>query len=256
MEVRAARAAVRTLLTLFALVAGVAGERRWPRRSSAHAEEPVALVQITLKSINPALPTRDGQITLTGTATNITAERIFRAQAYFWRNQAPITDREGFDQALASESNDPLGRREVVGYQNLYAETDPYLEPGESRDFTLTVPVAQLELSPTDGIYLMGVHVLQNNAPGRRPGPGVRPGRRDPADRAAADDLAGHLHLAAVPGPHRRAGRRPPGPRGRPERPAEQAARRRRRGRPELRRRPGAARRPADHGRRLRGAGR
>ena len=46
----------------------------------------------------------------------------------------------------------------------------------------------------------------------RRPGPGVRPRRRYAADRAAADDLAGHLHLAAVPGPHRRTGRRPPGP--------------------------------------------
>ena len=154
---------VRALLTLFALVVGVLASGLAP--SSAHAEEPVALIQVTLKSINPALPTRDGQITLSGTATNITSERIFRAQAYFWRNQAPITDREGFDQALVSESNDPLGSREVVGYQNLYAETDPYLEPGESRDFTLTVPVAQLELSPTDGIYLMGVHVLQNNAP-------------------------------------------------------------------------------------------
>ena len=150
---------VRTLL-----IALVAGCWRPPRRRlGRHAEEPVALVRVTLKSINPALPTRDGQITLTGTATNITAERIFRAQAYFWRNQAPITDREGFDQALASESNDPIGRREVVGYQNLYEENNPYLEPGESRDFTLTVPVAQLELSPTDGVYLMGVHVLQNN---------------------------------------------------------------------------------------------
>ena len=156
--------AVRTLLTLLALAAGLI-LAALPQPTPAHAEEPVALVEVTLKSINPALPTRDGQITLTGTATNITSERIFRAQAYVWRNQAPITDREGFDQALISESNDPIGRREVIGYQNLYAETDPYLDPGETRDFTLTVPVTQLELSPTDGVYLMGVHVLQNNAP-------------------------------------------------------------------------------------------
>jgi len=155
------RRAVRALLALVALIAAVLVGAVAP--TPAYADEPVALVQITLGSINPALPTRDGTITLTGTATNITTERIFRAQAYFWRNQAPITDREGFDQALGSASNDPTGRREVVGYQNLYEEANPYLEPGESRNFTLTVPVAKLELSPTDGVYLMGVHVLQNN---------------------------------------------------------------------------------------------
>ena len=155
------RRAVRALLTLIALGAALLASTVAP--FPAYAEEPVALVRITLTSINPTLPTRDGDITLTGTATNITTERIFRAQAYFWRNQAPITDREGFDQALGSASNEPIGSREIVDYQNLYEETDPYLEPGESRNFSLTVPVAKLELSPTDGVYLMGVHVLQNN---------------------------------------------------------------------------------------------
>ena len=155
---------VRTFLSLLAVAAGLL-LAAVPAPTPAYAEEPVALVRITLKSITPALPTRDGQITLTGTATNITPERIFRAQAYFWRNQAPITDREGFDQALGSASNEPLGSRIVDGYQNLYEETDPYLEAGETDAFTLTVDVDALQLSPTDGVYLMGVHVLQNNAP-------------------------------------------------------------------------------------------
>jgi hypothetical protein len=155
------RTAVRALLTLFALVAAGTATAIVP--TPAYAEEPVARVEITLDSITPALPAQDGDITLTGRATNITGERIFRAQAYFWRNQAPITDREGLDQALESASNEPLGTRVVDGYQNLYEETDPYLDPGETDTFTLTANVENLELSPTDGIYLMGVHVLQNN---------------------------------------------------------------------------------------------
>ena len=246
---------VRALLTLLALVAGVLASGLAP--SSAYAEEPVALIQVTLKSINPALPTRDGQITLTGTATNITSERIFRAQAYVWRNQAPITDREGFDQAarlrLQRPAGQPGGRRlpePVRGDRPL---------PGTGRDPRLHAdrPGRAARAVPDRRHLPDGrPRPAEQRSGRRRPGPGVRPGRRDPADRAAADDLAGHLHLAAVPGPHRGAGRRPPGPRGRPERPAEQAARRGRRGRPELRRRPGAARRPADHGRRLLGAGR
>jgi hypothetical protein len=153
---------VRALLATLTAVAGLL-LATLPTPPPAHAEEPVPLVRITLKSIRPALPSRDGEITLTGTATNITNERIFRAQAYFWRNQAPITDRQALDQALDSAANDPLGARNRFIYQNLYEEDDPYLEPGETHSFTLTATVASLELSPTDGIYLMGVHVLQNN---------------------------------------------------------------------------------------------
>ena len=127
----------------------------------AHAAEPVALVSITLKTMEPAVPDRDGEITVTGTVKNITDQPLFRLKAIFWRNQAPITDREGFDQALVSESNDPLGTRKIEVFQELFTEADPNLDPGETADFTLTARVADLELAPTDGIYLMGVHVLQ-----------------------------------------------------------------------------------------------
>jgi hypothetical protein len=153
---------IRALLATLTVTAGLL-LATLPTPPPASAAEPVPLVRITLTSMKPALPSRDGEITLTGTVTNITDERLFRAQAYFWRNQAPITDREGFDQALASAANDPLGARDRYVYQNLYEEDDPYLEPDESHPFTLTTQVKNLELSPTDGIYLMGVHVLQNN---------------------------------------------------------------------------------------------
>lgn len=129
----------------------------------AQAQEPVALANITLTTISPALPERDGTVTLTGQVTNTSAEPLFRLQAIFWRNQAPILGREGIDQALASPSNEPIGTRLYQrDFQDLYTPDDPYLAPGMSVDFSLTVQVADLELSPTDGIYLLGVHVLQN----------------------------------------------------------------------------------------------
>ena len=127
----------------------------------AQAAEPIALVSITLDSMKPAVPDRNGEITLTGTVKNITDQPLVRLKAIFWRNQAPITDREGFDQALASASNDPLGTRKIEVFQELFTPTDPALDPGETADFTLTARVADLELAPTDGIYLMGVHVLR-----------------------------------------------------------------------------------------------
>ena len=127
----------------------------------AAATEPVASVTITLTSMEPELPTRDGEITVTGRVTNITKERLYRLEALFWRNQAPILGRAGLEQALASESNDPLGARYTAAFQDLFTAENPFLAPNASVDFQLRVRVSDLELSPTDGVYLMGVHILQ-----------------------------------------------------------------------------------------------
>jgi len=128
---------------------------------SASAAEPVPSVSITLTSLSPDLPSRDSTITVTGRVTNITKERLTRLEALFWRNQAPILGRAGLEQALASNSNDPLGARYTGVFQDLTTPQNPVLAPNASVDFRLRVKVSDLELSPTDGIYLMGVHVLQ-----------------------------------------------------------------------------------------------
>jgi len=134
----------------------------------AYAEEPVALVEITLTSMNPALLTADGEVTLSGTVTNITDQPIVGAQAYLWRNQTPIVDREGIDRSLESESNDPIGARRIQTYQNLFTDAAPNLDPGQSAPFSLTARVADLGLQPpagAGGIYLIGVHVLASGNP-------------------------------------------------------------------------------------------
>jgi hypothetical protein len=129
--------------------------------SPAAATEPVASVAITLTSMEPQLPTRDGEITVTGRVTNITKQRLYRLEALFWRNQAPIIGRAGLEQALESESNDPLGARYTGAFQDLFTAAEPFLAPNASVDFRLKVKISDLELSPTDGVYLMGVHILQ-----------------------------------------------------------------------------------------------
>jgi hypothetical protein len=153
---------VRVLLALLASIAVVLG---LAPVTAAQAVEPEALVRITLTAMTPALPQRDGTVTLRGRVENITKERLFRLQAILWRDQAPITSAEGVQQALDSESNVPLGARRTAVYQDLYRPADPYLDPGEFADFALTADVSELQLSPTDGIYLIGVHVLQNGNP-------------------------------------------------------------------------------------------
>jgi len=129
--------------------------------SPAAATEPVASVAITLTSMEPELPTRDGEITVTGRVTNITKQRLNRLEALLWRNQAPIIGRVGLEQALTSESNDPLGARYTGAYQDLFTAGEPFLAPNASVNFRLKVKISDLELSPTNGVYLMGVHILQ-----------------------------------------------------------------------------------------------
>ncbi|HLT60359.1 MAG TPA: DUF6049 family protein, partial [Microlunatus sp.] len=129
----------------------------------ASADEPEALVSIQFSSMTPALPTPQDTIRLTGRVTNTGEKPIDRPRVYFWRNQAPINDREGLDQALESAANDPLGARvtaDVQNRQHLWTEADPMLEPGESADFTVSATPEQLQFPDTDGIYLIGVHVL------------------------------------------------------------------------------------------------
>ncbi len=152
--VRGLRLLLATLLCATGLVFGLSQQAR--------AVEPVPLVSIYLDSVNPALPKRDGTITIRGRVTNITDQPLFRLQAIFWRNQAPITTGDQLNQAVASPSNEPFGSRLTSTYQDLYQTGEPELGPGKSASFTLTASVDDLALSPTSGVYLMGVHVLQN----------------------------------------------------------------------------------------------
>jgi hypothetical protein len=108
---------VRTARVLLAVAVSALCVLLMPAR--AVAAEPAALVSITITSMEPALPTRDGEITVTGRVTNITKERLSRLEALFWRNQAPILGRVGLAQALESESNDPLGARYTGVFQDL-----------------------------------------------------------------------------------------------------------------------------------------
>lgn len=149
------------------LAAGVAGVLGLTGPTAA-AAEPEALASITLTSISPSLPERDGTITLEGRVTNTSKDPIVRPQACFWRDQSPITATDGLESALDSDSNQPLGSRLCTAlgtYDDLYEPDRPDLAPGASAAFTVSASVADLALAPTDGVYLVGVHVLQNGVP-------------------------------------------------------------------------------------------
>lgn len=148
-----------SLALSYALVGLIAAGTATP----AAADDPEAPVSIRVTSMTPSLPTRTDAITLAGVVTNTSKKPIDRPRVYFWRNQAPITDQEGFRTALDSDATDPLGARVTADVQNrfhLWTRADPNLEPGESAKFTVSATAEQLDLPDADGVYLIGVHVL------------------------------------------------------------------------------------------------
>src|SRR4051794_9349446 len=173
-RVRVRRQGVRTsgtLLLVLALTSGLAVALGLvglvAPTSSAAAAEPEALASIRLTSVSPSLPGRDGTITIKGRVTNTSNDPLVRPQALLWRDQSPITDEDGLDAALDSPSNSPIGSRlvEQGAFQNLYSADQPDLAPGRSATFSVSAKISSLALAPTDGVYLMGVHVTQNGVP-------------------------------------------------------------------------------------------
>jgi len=146
---------------LLALLAGAAvsllGVAAVPAASAA---EPESIVTITLTSLTPALPSRDGRVTLQGRVTNVSDSPVSNLQAILWRASDPLLSTESVDRALVSEADDPFGRRLFErDYQNIPGEADRTLAPGASTRFTLSTEVANLDLPQADGAYLFGVHV-------------------------------------------------------------------------------------------------
>lgn len=155
--------AVRVLLALLATAAVVLPGLVTP--PAAAAVEPGASVTITLTSLTPALPEREGMVTLEGRVTNGSDSPVSNLQAILWRASDPLTSPETIDRAVASEADDPFGRRLFEqDYQNIPSETERTLAPGASTDFSLTTEVANLDLPRADGVYLFGVHVRGRTA--------------------------------------------------------------------------------------------
>ncbi len=131
----------------------------------ASAAGPDGSLTITLTSMTPALPTRDGTVTLTGQVSNSSAVAVQNLQAILWRSRDPLRTSEALTRALASQPDDPIGERLYQrDYQNIPSDKQRSLGPGQSTSFTLTTDVANLDLPRADGVYLFGVQVRGRTA--------------------------------------------------------------------------------------------
>ncbi|MGO1971487.1 MAG: hypothetical protein ACTH2Q_00870 [Propionibacteriaceae bacterium] len=132
----------------------------------AQAQDPESSVTIRMTSLAPAVPAADDTIVIQGTVTNTTDTVLTEKQALLWRSPDPIVTREAMTAALESDADNPLCcRRTTEGaFQDL-----PEIPPGESVPFEVRSTLSDLEVPTTNGVLLVGVHVvgLDSRAIGR-----------------------------------------------------------------------------------------
>ncbi len=134
---------------------------------AAQADEPPGWASVSLTSLKPAVPNRDGTVTVKGTVTNISNQPLSNLQAVLWRyRREPLRDSDDLAAALGSPAGIPLGERLFDrDYQNIPSETERTLAPGASTRFALRTRIANLGFPDDEGVYLFGVHIR-----GRLPG--------------------------------------------------------------------------------------
>ncbi|MFJ7900328.1 DUF6049 family protein [Streptomyces sp. NPDC096198] len=146
-----------------ALLAGaplLAGLLQLPAGPSAQAAEksaPAASgsggVSVSLDSVSPGAPTDSSTLTVSGKVTNNGKQAVTDAHVGL-RVGPSLGSRDAIDGAARRTGFSPgLDGSELGGK---YAEQFPKLAPGVSQDFSISVPVKELDLG-SDGVYQLGV---------------------------------------------------------------------------------------------------
>lgn len=158
MRRRTPAVALATLLTLLLMVAGAIGVA-----PPAHTVDDPQPVVVELEAVDPALPARDGTITLRGRAINRSGQLITSAQVVLWRRTMPVTSTAELGNVTALEPNEVQGSQEwgsETSYRRLTDELNPVWEPGETREFEVSAPVADLAFPRIPGVYLVGAEIV------------------------------------------------------------------------------------------------
>lgn len=121
-------------------------------RAARATEDPL---KVHLDSISPTTLSDDDQpITITGTLTNQSDEPWTNINLYAFNSSAPIVDATSLAASAAIEADAFVGERIVTpGTEATVAG----LDPGQTADFSLTVPRAELQVTAS-GVYWLGVH--------------------------------------------------------------------------------------------------
>ena len=152
------RAALAGLLTL-GTTASLACAGLVAPAAALPAEEPDPLV-VHIDTLSPELP-RKGDVEITGTVTNVSADTFTRVNLHAISSQDPILDSASLRASAAIDPTVFVGPRVTVPGT---FDTIDELAPGETASFSDSVPVDLLGIPDEDGVYWIGVHALGDGA--------------------------------------------------------------------------------------------
>jgi hypothetical protein len=120
-------------------------------------------VDVTINTVNPPVPTADGDVTVTGSVRNRAANAVQGLHVGLMTTRQPLGNRSEID-ALASAGGRPnAGDGQEVQDPSLQQKIGT-LAPGASASFSIKAPISKLGLgSNPDGVYALGVDA-QNSA--------------------------------------------------------------------------------------------
>lgn len=117
-------------------------------------------LSVHMDSIDPVVPEK-GNIDISGTVTNDSTEQWLRINLHAFSSQSPITDTTSLAASAAIGPNEYVGPR--VTEPGTFATVE-VLDPGQSADFAMSVPVELLGVAGTEGVYWIGVHALGDSS--------------------------------------------------------------------------------------------
>lgn len=139
-----------------ALLTGVpllAGLLQLPAAAPAQAASGSSTVAVALDSLTPSAPTEGDTVTVSGTVTNNGKQAVTDAQVDL-RVGPELTTRSDVESVAERTDFEPGLDGTTVGGK--YVAKFAKLAPGVAQDFSISVPVDELELG-SDGVYQFGV---------------------------------------------------------------------------------------------------
>ena len=148
------RAALAGLLTL-----GFTASTAIAPATAAPAADPDPLL-VHIDTISSVLP-RTGDVEITGTVTNTSADTYTRVNLHAFSSQTPILDGANLAASAAVDPSVDVGQRVTVPGT---FDTIDELVPGETASFSDSVPVELLGIPDEAGVYWIGIHALGDGA--------------------------------------------------------------------------------------------
>ncbi|CAM3192877.1 hypothetical protein NODU109028_02905 [Nocardioides dubius] len=125
--------------------------------------------EVTIENVSPAVIPKKGAITLNGSVTNLTESTLTGLNVHPLSSYAPFQSTAELTAAADADADANLGGERLQNPAVL-DNSISQLAAGATAQWRVRVPVKELRITGSEGVYLLGVQVLSDSADGGRDG--------------------------------------------------------------------------------------